>query len=190
MLDRAAAPDAAAAAEPSDTALAERWASERDNLRAAMEWAISEGDTSSTVMALSVASSSSWYLAGLMRVLLDRGDIAEAQRAAREALPRLRRAGAFLGCTPAFAWLMACLGDGAAAAQLLGAADAHGLRSGQPLEARAQRCRAGALALLQAAHGPESLRQWQAQGAAVDEAALAALIDPAAAATDSAGRGR
>jgi predicted ATPase/DNA-binding winged helix-turn-helix (wHTH) protein len=175
LFERALAP--ADAGAPPDAALADRWAAERDNLRAAMEWAVAEGDASSTVMALSTASASSSFMAGLMRALVTRGNLDEALRAARDALPRLRRAGAFFACTPAFAWLLACRQHGTAAAQLLGAAAAFHQRSGTDMEPNAAQCREQALALLRAAHSATQLRSWQQQGAAMDEDALAALIE-------------
>lgn len=178
LFERALAP--ADAGAPPDAALADRWAAERDNLRAAMEWAVAEGDASSTVMALSTASASSSFMAGLMRALVTRGNLDEALRAAREALPRLRRAGAFFACAPAFAWLLACRRQDAAAAQLLGAAAAFQQRSSAALEPNAAECREQALALLRAAHGAAQLRNWQQHGAAMDEDALAALIEAAA----------
>lgn len=177
LFERTLAP---ASGSPPDEMLAERWAVERDNLRAAMEWAVAEGDASSTVMALSTASASSSFMAGLMRALVTRGNLDEALAAARDSLPRLRRVGAFFACAPAFAWLLACRQDGAAAAQLLGAAASQAQRQGIDLEPNAAQCREQALALLRAAHSAPQLRSWQQQGAAMDEAALAALIEAAA----------
>jgi predicted ATPase/DNA-binding winged helix-turn-helix (wHTH) protein len=115
-------------------------------------------------------------LAGLVAALTAQDRLDEAEQAAREALPVLRRSGILLGRADVLACLMARRGRHEFAAQLLGASDKFRADSGMLRGPVEQRCRDEALQQLCRAVGARRRAAWLAVGAAADEDTLARAL--------------
>jgi predicted ATPase/DNA-binding winged helix-turn-helix (wHTH) protein len=115
-------------------------------------------------------------LAGLTAALVAHGRFDDARSVAVEAVPLLHRSGLLVARSDIFAWLAAREGAAAAAARLLGAADAFHQRSESMRGPVELNIRAQVMGLLAAAHAAEDVAGWMAEGAAMDEDALAGML--------------
>ncbi len=118
-----------------------------------------------------------YALAGLTAALVAQERLEQAHSVALEAVPLLRRSGILLARADIFAWLMACSGEIAAAAKLVGAADAYHQRSESSRNDVELRMRQDSLHLLQQVESSAQIERWRREGAAMDEDALALLIE-------------
>ena len=112
--------------------------------------------------------------ANAMGILGETGHVDEALRAARDALPMMRRARTYY--VEAWAYLFWRRGQREAAARLIGASDAQCMKDDTPRQPNEERLIAQARAELEAGMGAETFAAARAAGAGLGEAELAALI--------------
>lgn len=120
--------------------------------------------------------SMSWALAPLALVLTELGQLAEARAVVLEALPVLKRTGTRSEYAPILAELAARRGRIDTAARLLGAGIAALKTAGGRRKPVQQRAYERALALVEAADGGHQMQAWLAEGATLDEEAIAQLV--------------
>jgi predicted ATPase/DNA-binding winged helix-turn-helix (wHTH) protein len=112
--------------------------------------------------------------ANAIGILSETGHVDEAARAARDALPMMRRARSYF--VEEWAYLFWRQGQREAAARLIGASDAQCVKDDAPRQPNEERLIAQARADLEAVMGAEALAGSLAAGAKLGEAELAALI--------------
>ncbi|RQP23169.1 ATP-binding protein [Piscinibacter terrae] len=118
-------------------------------------------------------------LANLTAVLSESGRVDEAAEVAREALPVLRRSGLLGYFLDDLVYLLALRGGVEAAALLLGASQAYFVRTAASRQVNEQRLFGLALHLVEAALPAAELECLLGKGAALDDAALAVIVEAA-----------
>lgn len=115
-------------------------------------------------------------LSGLIAALTAKKRLDEAEAVAAEAVPVLARGSILVARADILAQLMAHRGFHEAAARLLGASEHFRASCETPRDPVERRCRADALALLEAAVDEAQLREWIGAGARATETELMALL--------------
>lgn len=113
---------------------------------------------------------------GLALALLERHEPQAAAVVALDAVHPLRRSGILLARCDGYAWLLASLGHSATAAKMLGVAQAFRDQGQTEPSIIDQQARTATLGLLNAGCPPEQWSAWEAQGALMDEAAVAQIL--------------
>ncbi len=115
--------------------------------------------------------------ANLMGILSEMGRVDDASRAARDALPFMRRSHNYF--LEEWIYLFWRRGQLEVAALLLGTLDAAAARIGMPLQSNERRLIATARKGIEGAMAPETLAQYRATGASIDADRLSGLLSEA-----------
>jgi predicted ATPase/DNA-binding winged helix-turn-helix (wHTH) protein len=118
-------------------------------------------------------------LIGLAAASLAQARVDDATEACAQSLGPAQRCGIFLPHADIYAWLLVQRSVGAAAARLVGAAEAFHVRSELSRDRIKQFARAEVLRALHARHVPGQIDAWLAEGAVAEEPWLAASVSAA-----------